>query len=89
MYTDEGNLPIIGVWGSHSGFYMCAESCATLCDPMDCSLPGSPIQENFQAKTTGAGCHFLLQGIFLTQGSNLCLLYWPAEFFTTGPPGLT
>ena len=22
------------------------------------------------------GCHFLLQGIFLTQGSNLCLLHW-------------
>ena len=31
---------------------------------------------------TGAGCHFLLQGIFLTQGSSLSLLYllhWQAE----------
>ena len=30
-------------------------------------------------KNTGAGCHLLLQGIFLTQGSNphlLCLLHW-------------
>ena len=29
-------------------------------------------------KNTGVGCHFLLQGIFLTQGSNLrlpCLLH--------------
>ena len=26
-------------------------------------------------KNTGVGCHFLLQGIFLTQGSNLGLLY--------------
>ena len=25
-------------------------------------------------KNTGMGCHFLLQGIFLTQGSNPCLL---------------
>ena len=25
-------------------------------------------------KNTGVGCHALLQGIFLTQGSNLCLL---------------
>ena len=25
-------------------------------------------------KDTGVGCHFLLQGIFPTQGSNLCLL---------------
>ena len=26
-------------------------------------------------KNTGLGCHFLLQGIFQTQGSNPCLLY--------------
>ena len=26
------------------------------------------------------GCHFLLQGIFLTRGSNLHLLPWPADF---------
>ena len=26
-------------------------------------------------KNTGVGCHFLLQGIFLTQGSNLHLLH--------------
>ena len=25
------------------------------------------------------GCHFLLQGIFLTQGSNLFSLYWQAD----------
>ena len=29
-------------------------------------------------KKTGVGNHFLLQGIFLTQGSNLCLLHWQA-----------
>ena len=27
-------------------------------------------------KNTGAECHFLLQGIFPIQGSNLSLLYW-------------
>ena len=34
---------------------------------------------DFPGKNTGMGCHFLLQGIFLTQGSNsclLCLLHW-------------
>ena len=34
---------------------------------------------NFPGKNTGVGCYFLLQGIFLTQGSNthlLCLLHW-------------
>ena len=30
---------------------------------------------SFAGKNTGVGCHFLLQGIFLTQGLNLCLLH--------------
>ena len=30
---------------------------------------------NSPGKNTGVGCHFLLQGIFPTQGSNLGLLY--------------
>ena len=46
-----------------------AQSCLTLCDPMDCSPPGSSSRGILQA-STGVGCHFLLQGIFLTQGSN-------------------
>ena len=29
---------------------------------------------NFSGKNTEVGCHFLLQGVFLTQGSNSCLL---------------
>ena len=30
---------------------------------------------NFSGENTRGGCHFLLQGIFLTQGQNQCLLY--------------
>ena len=30
---------------------------------------------DFSSKNTRMGCHFLLQGIFPTQGSNLCLLH--------------
>ena len=30
---------------------------------------------DFPGKNTGVGCHFLLQGIFMTQGSNSCLLF--------------
>ena len=30
-------------------------------------------------KNTGVCCHFLLQRIFLTQGSNPCLLHWQAD----------
>ena len=32
-----------------------------------------PCPWNVPGKNTGVGCHFLLQGIFLTQGSNLHL----------------
>ena len=41
-------------------------------------------------KNTRVGCHFLLQGIFLTQGSNshlLHLLHWHADSFPTAPSG--
>ena len=53
------------------------QSCLILCDPMDCSPPGSSVM-GFCSKNTGVGCHFLLQGIFLAKGSNLCLLNWQA-----------
>ena len=52
------------------------QSYLAFCDPMDCSPLGSSVRRIFQAKNTGVGCHFLLQGIFPTQGSNLCLLHW-------------
>ena len=34
----------------------------------------TPLSMGFPRQDTGVGCHFLLQGIFLTQGSNPCLL---------------
>ena len=34
---------------------------------------------DFPGKNTGVGCHFLLQGIFLTQGMNLGLLHWQVD----------
>ena len=39
---------------------------------------------DFLGKNTGVGRHFLLQGIYPTQGSNLCLLHW-LRFFTMEP----
>ena len=43
-----------------------------------------------QGKDTGAGCCFLFQGLFPTQGSNrslLHLLHWQAGFLPLAPPG--
>ena len=48
--------------------------CPALCDCMDCNPPGSSVHGILPGKKTGGGCHFLLQGIFQTQGLNLCLL---------------
>ena len=39
------------------------QSCPTLCDHMDCSLPGS-LSMGFSSKNNEVDCHFLLQGIF-------------------------
>ena len=45
-----------------------AQSCPTLCHPLDCSLPGSSVQ-GFPRQEHWVDCHSLPQ-IFLTQGSN-------------------
>ena len=69
-----------------SSVYMHAQSCLTLCDPMDCSPPGFTVHEIFQAR--------ILEWvvIFFSRGSS-----WPriesvsralaGRFFTTRPPG--
>ena len=40
-----------------------AQSCPTLRDPMDCSLPVSSIHEIFPGKSTRVGCHCLLPSL--------------------------
>ena len=55
----------------------CAQLCLTLYDPMDGAPPPAASLArlicpwDFPSKNTGVGCHFILQGIFPTQGSNL------------------
>ena len=52
---------------------MCAQSLRCiqfLGIPCHCSLPGSSVHGIFQARILEWVCHFLLQGIFPTQGSN-------------------
>ena len=48
--------------------------CRTLCDPMD-YLTRVPCPRDSSGKNNGVDCYSLLQGIFLTQGSNLHLLH--------------
>ena len=66
------------------------------CSVMSNSLPPSGLQParllcpwNCPGKNTGVGCHFLLQGIFLTRGSNqhlLCLLHQQVDSFPLASP---
>ena len=42
---------------------------------------------DFPGKNTGVGCHFLLQGIFLTQGSNLHLWHWQVDYLLLSHQG--
>ena len=65
------------------------QSCPTLCDPIDSSHQAPP-SLGFSSKNTGVGCHAVLHGIFLTQGSNprlFCLLPWEAGSLSLEPPG--
>ena len=56
------------------------QSCATFCDPMDCSLP---------RKNTRVGCHALLQGIYPIQRLNSGLPSLQTDSLPSEPPGKT
>ena len=46
------------------------QSHLTLCDPMDCSPPGSSVHGISPGKKAGVGYHFLLQGISWPRGQT-------------------
>ena len=50
------------------------QSCPTLCNPWIVACQ-APLSMEFSSKNTGQGCHSLLQGVFLTQGSKPSLLH--------------
>ena len=57
-------------------------------DTMDCSSPGSSVHEILQARILEWVVHFLLQGFFLTHGSNLGLPHCSQILYQQGskPP---
>ena len=64
-----------------------AQSCLTLCDPMNCSPPGTSVYGDSTGKNTRVACHALLKGIIPTQGSNPGLLHCRQSL--SEPPGKT
>ena len=73
----------------HMSVYVCVcsvtQSCPTLCDPMNCSLPGSSVHGILQER--------IMEWVAISssRGSSwpclLSLLCWQGGFFTTVPPG--
>ena len=69
-------LPPLGLGSGNIS--VCVLSCLTRCEPTRLFCPWS-----FLGKDSGMGYHFLLWGIFLTQGSNVYLLHplhWQVDF---------
>ena len=51
------------------------------------SFAGSSVHGYSPDKNARVGCCFFLQGLFPTQGSNLCILHWQADSSLSEPPG--
>ena len=71
-------------WRYHVSMYVQSLSHVRLCNPMDCSPPGSSVHEVFQAR--------ILEWVATSysQGSNqhlLHLLYWQVGSLPLAPPG--
>ena len=65
------------------------QPCPALCDPMDCSPPGSSVH-GFSRQECWRGLPWSPPGIFPSQGSNPCLFlmspYWQAGCLPLVPP---
>ena len=88
----KGNTSISVAWcwsASSLGNLVClvTQLYPILCDPMDCSSPGSSVQGDSPGKNTGVGCHAFLQRIFPIQGSNPCLLHCRQILYHLSPQG--
>ena len=66
--------------------HVCAQSCPAVCDPMDCSQPGSTLRGISQART--------LEWVAIPSPGNIPdsgikpeSSAWAGRFFTTVPPG--
>ena len=64
-----------------------AQSCLTLCDPMDSNPPSLSVHGDFPGKNIGVGLHALPQVIFPTQILNPGLLHCRQILYQLSPQG--
>ena len=67
--------------------YLVAKSFLTLYNATDYCPPGSSDHGGSPGNNTGVGCHYHLQGIFLTHKLNPRLLHWQADSLPLSYPG--
>ena len=73
-------IPLFGL------LFSFAKLCRTLLRPQGLGPAKLLCLWDFPGKTTGVGCHFLLQGIFLTERLNpsVCISHTAGRFFCHG-----
>ena len=83
------DMTLGGYTRASQGVCQSLQSCVTLCDPMDCSPPGSSVHGILQArKLEWVVIHSLLQGIFPTPGIKLGSSALQAGSLLSEPPWL-
>ena len=64
-----------------------AQKCPTLCDPMECSPPGSSVHGDSPGKNTGVGCHALPPGDLPSPETEPRSLTLQVDSLPSEPPG--
>ena len=73
------NFPFLLYWISKLRDVCVCVVCSVGSDSLGCyelQPTRLPCLWDFSSKSTGVSCHFLFQGIFLTQKLNPCILHW-------------
>ena len=87
--SDWAGLSVCEASGVVLGTYCVCSVMSDSATPQTVVCP-APLSLGFSGKNTGVGCHFPLQGIFLTRGLNprlLLLLHKQRDSLPLAPPG--
>ena len=93
---DGGNWKCLLSWGqwemdslteNYDSFYSVAQSCPTLCDPMDCSPPGFSVHGIFQARILEKVAISFFRGSSQPKDQTFHFLHWQADSLPLVPPG--
>ena len=87
LYSLNTFSPFLLINSNSAVLCLVAQSYSTLCDPMDCSPPGSSVHEDSPGKNTGVGCHALLRRIFPSEGLNPGLPHCRGIFYPLSHQG--